>query len=171
MTPGAPEELLGALVGVLLASSGGQKTGDSFMLASSGCQKRGIRSCWPLLVARRHWICSYVGLFWCCPVFSSLRNYFLGSHFARFCLLVLLLGCLAGVMVWHPSRILGLSKGGRLSLEILGGVCGPLAIVWHISRILGLSGGGGGQLSLEILGGVYGPLAILARSSSSILGC
>ena len=105
VTPGAPEELLGALVGVLLASSGGQKTGDSLMLASSGCQKRGIRSCWPLLVARRHRICSYVGLFWCCPVFSSLRNYFLGSHFARFCLLVLLLGCLAGVMVWHPSRI------------------------------------------------------------------
>ena len=66
VTPGAPEELLGALVGVLLASSGGQKTGDSLMLASSGCQKRGMNSlmlassggqktldlliCWPLLV-------------------------------------------------------------------------------------------------------------------------
>ena len=65
VTPGAPEELLGALVGVLLASSGGQKTGDSLMLASSGCQNRGfslmlassggqktldLLICWPLLV-------------------------------------------------------------------------------------------------------------------------
>ena len=146
-------------------------------------RRQGIRSCWRLLVARREEF-AHVGLFWWpedtgfahmlassgAVQSLSLRKCFLGSHFARFCLLVLLLGCLAGVMVWHPSRIRGLSKGGRLSLEILGGVCGPLAIVWHISRILGLSGGGG-QLSLEILGGVYGPLAILARSSSSILGC
>ena len=64
VTPGAPEELLGALVGVLLASSGGQKTEfahvgvfwspeerNSLMLASSGGQKTlDLLICWPLLV-------------------------------------------------------------------------------------------------------------------------
>ena len=150
-------------------------------------RRQGIRSCWRLLVARREEF-AHVGLFWwpedtgfahmlassgAVQCFLSLRKYFLGSHFARFCPLVLLLGCLAGViLLFCGSR--GVARGVRSLPGRLGsapafsgsfwgppgaswGVLGPSWAVsgasWgHLVAVLGRPGG-----FLGGLGGVLGP--------------